>query len=63
MENKIQTLLDNKPTKDEIFNSVVLAENYLKDSCKRQTELYNEQKKENEKLKPTYDMLHTEFSI
>ena len=63
MNDKIQTLLNNKPTKDEIFNSVVLSENYLKDSCKNQMDLYNEQKKENEKLKPTYDMLHQEFNI
>ena len=63
MNNKIQTLLNNKPTKEQIFNSVVLSENYWKDSCKNQMELYDKQKKENEKLKPTYDMLYKEFNI
>ena len=63
MNDKIQTLLNNKPTKEQIFNSVILSENYWKDSCKNQTELYNKQKKENEKLKPTYDMLYKEFNI
>lgn len=49
--------------KEQIFNSVVSSENYWKDSCKNQMELYNKQKKENEKLKPTYDMLYKEFNI
>ena len=58
MNDKIQTLLNNKPTKDEIFNSVVLSENYLKDSCKNQMDLYNEQKKENEKMRNLYQQEH-----
>lgn len=63
MNNKIKDLLKNKPSKEQIFNSVIIDSSYFEKSCKQQVELTKEQEKERNKLKPTLELKEMKFDI
>jgi hypothetical protein len=63
MNNKIKDLLKNKPSKEQIFNSVIIDNSYFEKSCKQQVELTKEQEKERNKLKPTLELKKMKFDI
>lgn len=63
MNNKIKDLLKNKPSKEQIFNSVIIDNSYFEKSCKQQVELMKEQEKERNKLKSTLELKETKFDI
>ena len=63
MNNKIKDLLKNKPSKEQIFNSVIIDNSYFEKSCKQQVELTKEQEKERNKLKSTLELKETKFDI
>ena len=56
-------LLSKKPPKEVIFNSITVKENYFEESCKKEIALNKKQKEENDKLKPTLELLKQEFTI
>lgn len=66
MENKMMTkeeLIESKPSKEQIFNSVTLNVSYFEESCKQQIELLKKQEDERNKLKPTYELNKMKFDI
>lgn len=63
MNDKIKDLLKNKPSKEQIFNSVIIDNSYLEKSCKQQVELAKEQEKERNKLKLTLELKEMKFDI
>lgn len=56
-------LLKNKPSKEQIFNSVIIDNSYFEKSCKQQVELTKKQEKERNKLKPTLELKEMKFDI
>lgn len=60
---KVENILNSKPTKEQIFNSVTLDKSYYEKSCKQQIELAKEQEKERNKLKPTNELYNMKFDI
>jgi len=60
---KVENILNSKPTKEQIFNSVTLDKSYYEKSCKQQIELIKEQEKERNKLKPTNELYKIKFDI
>ena len=60
---KVKDILNSKPTKEQIFNSVTLDKSYYEKSCKQQIELAKEQEKERNKLKPTNELYNMKFDI
>ena len=63
MKIKVENILNSKPTKEQIFNSVILDKSYYEKYCKRQIELAKEQEKERNKLKPTDELYKMKFDI
>jgi hypothetical protein len=59
----VENILNSKPTKEQIFNSVTLNKSYYEKSCKQQIELVKEQEKERNKLKPTNELYNIKFDI
>ncbi len=60
---KVENILNSKPTKEQIFNSVILDKSYYEKSCKQQIELIKKQEKERNKLKPTDELYKMKFDI
>ena len=58
-----EDVLNSKPTKEQIFNSVTINNLYYEKSCKQQIELAKEQEKERNKLKPTNELYNMKFDI
>ena len=62
-EEMAEDILESKPSKEQIFNSVTVDKSYWEKSCKQQVELTNEQEKERNKLKPTNELYNMRFDI
>lgn len=63
MLKKVEDILKSKPTKEQVFNSVIIDKSYWKKSCKQQIELIKKQEKERSKLKPTNELYNIRFNI
>lgn len=63
MLKKVEDILNSKPTKEQIFNSITLDKFYWEKSCKQQIELIKKQEKERNKLKPTNELYNIRFNI
>lgn len=58
-----EELIELKPSKEQIFNSVIINKSYFEESCKQQIELSKKQENERNKLKPTYELNKMRFDI
>ena len=58
-----EELIESKPSREQIFNSVIINKSYFEESCKQQIELSKKQENERNKLKPTYVMNKIKFDI
>lgn len=56
-------LIESKPSKEQIFNSITINKSYFEKSCKQQIELLKEQENERNQLKPTYELYKMNFDI
>lgn len=58
-----EELIESKPSREQIFNSVIINKSYFEESCKQQIELSKKQENERNKLKPTYELNKMKFDI
>lgn len=58
-----EELIESKPSKEQIFNSVIVDKSYFEKSCKQQIELSKKQENERNRLKPTYELNKMKFDI
>ena len=63
MNAKVEALLKCKPAKEVIFSSVMVSQDYWKESCEQQNSLIKKQQEANQKLIPDYKLYKTPFSI
>lgn len=59
----IKELIESKPSKEQIFNSVIINKSYFEESCKQQIKLSKKQENERNKLKSTYELNKMKFDI
>ena len=59
----IKELIESKPSREQIFNSVIINKSYFEESCKQQIKLSKKQENERNKLKPTYELNKMKFDI
>lgn len=63
MKKKIETLIKNKPSKDAIFDSIEISDDFWRLDYEQQKNLSEKQQKERVKEKVNYELKVLPFSI